>query len=917
MQRHATREPRHHDSPPPAPLAVPVPAPASVAAGGPGHSFADIAVTAEDPQEAHQRRSVPVQRDALQLKPPSLIAPADPAARYRLGGDLQLQLDPQIEAMMQQQLQPAAVLPSLAQINLNLPATGAATPSSGGAGSGAFASPPPPPAPTGAAAPSATPAPANTESKEEKPKNASASDVLKAVAAMPEVKIAWENLQTQVVSQVKIDWGKLKTGEKIGAISTVSVIALGGIAGAATDPAARQLMFDQLNGKTIPVPGLNWLTVETNIAGPNLMFGLHVDVGRFLPSVLNFGPGSPSAIGGPPQPEPLPGQRRAAADATPGNDAQIGERIRAAAGRGASLAPDTQQWLESGLGADLSPVRLHTDSDADDLSRSLGATAFTTGPDIFFRAGAYAPASPDGQRLLAHEATHVVQQAAGPVAGTPGASGIALSDPGDSYEQAAERTAAQLTGMAASPGAAALPHTTPASRAMPSSLMAQRKGDGGAALPPGATDVGIKGGESKTPSDQTVLATGYTERPDGQYDTPYGRTVTKEQALAESKVLNSEGIFMGAYLARYNAVGASLPAAELDKLSRDAGFMKQFKTGDVVLRMMDASDSAGIAKITDSNYSHSGIIQVKDGRVWVLDSYPRSGDSTVLIRFEEFFADHAGEKIIRGVVLTITGLSDGIRNAINDIIKKYDAAETTFDRSFKIDDSQYVLYCSELVWRVLKEAGAPNLPPNEFEFTKNRVNELIGLLEGVIAFRRASDPKANTADDEKNLATLRSFAILFRTEPNPEMYSPGSLERNPGMTSMTGFNRAGEIEGSFNVIVVKGTVPDDWWDKPDALVTSGSSKTSVKDDTMTPTWNETLVSSARYDALEHVTFKLFDYDPISANDLLATFEIDLRPVKPAGQTFELADSGATLTVKVEGENEGKDKGAFGPQTLPG
>jgi hypothetical protein len=895
---------------------VPLPAPdTTLPTGGPGHDFAGIAVTAEGLRAVEPRPVVAVQRDGFQLSPPTLFPPADPSSRYRLGGDMQLRLDPQIEAMMQQQLHPAAVMPALAQINLNVPAASAAAAGSGAPASGALSAPPP--SQTGTPAPAAPPAPANADAKEAQPKNATANDVLKTVVATPEVKIAWEKLQTQVVHQIKIDWDKLKTGEKIGAIGTVSAIALGGIAGVSTDPGARQLLFDQLNGKTIPVPGLNWLRVETNIAGPHLMFGLHLDVGTFLPPFLGFGAGSPGAIGGPPQPQPLPGQRRAEGDAAPhDDDPTIGERIRAAAGRGASLPAQTQQWLEAGLGADLSPTRVHTDSDADQLSRSLGATAFTTGADIFFRAGAYAPGSPDGQRLLAHEATHVVQQAAGPVAGTPSAGGIALSDPGDRYEQAAERTAEQLTRAAASPAVVSLRDTTPpVSQAAPSSLVAQRdKGSGSSALPPGASDVGIKGGESKTPSDQTALAKGYTERSDMQYDTPYGRTVTREQALLESKLLNSEGIFMGAYLARYNAVGATLPVAELDKLSRDAGFMKQFKTGDVVLRMMDASDSGDISKVTDSNYSHSGIVQVNDGRVWVLDSYPRAGDSTILIRFEEFFSDHDKEKIVRGLVLSITGLSESVRTLINEIINKYKTAVTSFDRSFKIDDNEYVLYCSELVWRVLKEAGAPNLPPNEFEFTKNHVNDLIALLEQVIRARKGADPKVSVADEERKLSALRSVAILFQTEPNPELYSPGSLERNPGMAPVTGFDRAGEIDGSFNVIVVKGTVPDDWLDTPDAFVTSGSSKTTRKDDTTTPAWNETLIPSTSHAALEHVTLKLWDYDPISFNDLLATFEVDLRPVKPAGQTFELADSGATLTVRVEGENEGTNKGAFGPQT---
>ena len=66
--------------------------------------------------------------------------------------------------------------------------------------------------------------------------------------------------------------------------------------------------------------------------------------------------------------------------------------------------------MERALGADLGRVRLHTGDAADWLSRALGARAFTTGQDIFFRRGEYRPGSFSTRKLLAHELAHVVQQ---------------------------------------------------------------------------------------------------------------------------------------------------------------------------------------------------------------------------------------------------------------------------------------------------------------------------------------------------------------------------------------------------------------------------------------------------------------------------------------------------------------------------
>ena len=115
-------------------------------------------------------------------------------------------------------------------------------------------------------------------------------------------------------------------------------------------------------------------------------------------------------------------------------------RIRAV-GVGQSLAPAVQRDLEGALGANLSGVRVHADAESDRLSRVVDAVAFTTGRDVFFRSEAYNPSSIDGMRLLAHEATHVVQQASGPVAGTPASDGVQISDPGDSFERQADRVA--------------------------------------------------------------------------------------------------------------------------------------------------------------------------------------------------------------------------------------------------------------------------------------------------------------------------------------------------------------------------------------------------------------------------------------------------------------------------------------------
>lgn len=122
----------------------------------------------------------------------------------------------------------------------------------------------------------------------------------------------------------------------------------------------------------------------------------------------------------------------------------LGQRIQTAAGGGSSLDSSVQHKLEQGLGADFSKVRVHTDGEADRLSGAVNAVAFTTGQDIFFSAGSYNPGSSEGMHLLAHEAVHTVQQASGPVAGTPTLGGVTISNPSDRFEQEAEQMAVQV-----------------------------------------------------------------------------------------------------------------------------------------------------------------------------------------------------------------------------------------------------------------------------------------------------------------------------------------------------------------------------------------------------------------------------------------------------------------------------------------
>ncbi|WP_421795231.1 eCIS core domain-containing protein [Haliscomenobacter sp.] len=85
-------------------------------------------------------------------------------------------------------------------------------------------------------------------------------------------------------------------------------------------------------------------------------------------------------------------------------------RLSARKGQGSALPKNTQTQMEQGIGADFSQVRIHTDSEAANMNKEISAQAFTHGQDVYFNQGKFSPGSAEGQRLLAHELTHVVQQ---------------------------------------------------------------------------------------------------------------------------------------------------------------------------------------------------------------------------------------------------------------------------------------------------------------------------------------------------------------------------------------------------------------------------------------------------------------------------------------------------------------------------
>jgi hypothetical protein len=77
---------------------------------------------------------------------------------------------------------------------------------------------------------------------------------------------------------------------------------------------------------------------------------------------------------------------------------------------GRPLDSPTRHFMESRFSTDFSHVRAHHDPQAARSAEQINARAYTAGNHIVFGPGQYNPHNSSGQRLIAHELAHVIQQ---------------------------------------------------------------------------------------------------------------------------------------------------------------------------------------------------------------------------------------------------------------------------------------------------------------------------------------------------------------------------------------------------------------------------------------------------------------------------------------------------------------------------
>src|ERR1044071_6860949 len=138
---------------------------------------------------------------------------------------------------------------------------------------------------------------------------------------------------------------------------------------------------------------------------PLCFYDYHCPEGLLVLTKRECKSAKPAASSGP----TLVGQRRAAPGASGAlNAAPAVNGVLETAGQPLDTA--TQRFFAARFGHDFSHVRVHADAQAAASARSVSALAYTVGSHVVFGAGQFSPGTRAGQKLLAHELTHVVQQ---------------------------------------------------------------------------------------------------------------------------------------------------------------------------------------------------------------------------------------------------------------------------------------------------------------------------------------------------------------------------------------------------------------------------------------------------------------------------------------------------------------------------
>jgi hypothetical protein len=276
----------------------------------------------------------------------------------------------------------------------------------------------------------------------------------------------------------------------------------------------------------------------------------------------------------------------------------VQQRLRERRSQGTPIAEGVREKVEAATGSDLSAVQAHTDDAAAASSRAVGAKAFAAGSEVHFARGQYQPGTTEGDRLIAHELVHTVQQSkAGPSLQRK------TSHSGDASEKEADAIAdAALAGRPAPP------------------------------VQQAAAPIALKEGDEKEPPQQRTVITEFGKfvvvpddvRPEG--DSEIGESELREATMALAQIENGSSSIQ---IDDHDDQGVAHDGFRDEVIDRFQALLRTATGRALVLSL--AADGKGVTIKPSSKTFKGGITSAADDDVAARpgeDGLPGAGSST-------------------------------------------------------------------------------------------------------------------------------------------------------------------------------------------------------------------------------------------------------------------------------------------------
>lgn len=642
---------------------------------------------------------------------------------------------------------------------------------------------------------------------------------------------------------------------------------------------------------------------------------------------------------------------------TPGTPPHVTQELESSpvslSSDGQPLPASVRAFFEPRLGLDLRQVRVHTGSQASEAARAIQAKAYTHGKDIVFGAGQYAPESQEGKRLLAHELTHVVQQnkvdnnslvrqastliqrQGSPTGTLPALSpeellnfllnqrGFGTSQPGPptidpkgigkptgkGYQtyaaiQIVDKEGKQIkVSVGAYLSGGDLHGETQAINNLRNSLPEGVKLEGGkmmvaveqlpcpncdSSIKSFAKELGVSEYAVYVPQRESIRTPGQFVKPKtaatGAFQGGRGPTTAR---LLTSETLDVSSSASEALSAEAKAAAKSAIASlETDlKLLRVSSFLRNSLI--VISGVLDILNAIGFFNMAESKLR---------GGAFILNDYlKKAQDINAKANSLDTEYPHISTKLTEmqpNLLKAIIGLSSlgQVILGILDFKILLGQMKKGLDERIKSIDA------------VVKEADAKKAAALKILEDPEASAAIAAVTFGTGELARLFAISQDLELISSNLSSaLEKFRKIRQNMEDDVNFLQGWYDYFLLLCKGDPSCKEALNEGWYKVIIVSAKVPDSFWDTPDVYVSfpKNGLKTSVKDDTTTPVWNE-VIGQWRIDRLdENITIQIYDYDPISADDLLGSFEANLKPSNPEGESFTLGDSKVSLTLRVE------------------